>query len=127
MRFPFSVTVWLRTDSSPGTSTSCSNNADMVICKLVPHGDTLLTICSRFRANTAILNRLDNPGRIRYFVYPKTSKLAWKNDLFAARVRHGVKHRLRWWESIVSYDKYVSVFDWLLEHEQELPSELHVV
>ncbi|KAJ6862282.1 hypothetical protein NC652_039196 [Populus alba x Populus x berolinensis] len=47
---------------------------DTVIYKLVQHGDTLLTICSRFKANTAILNRLDNPGRIRYFVYPKTSK-----------------------------------------------------
>lgn len=54
----------------------CSNNADMVIDKLVQHGDTLLTTCSRFKANTArtaILNRLDNPGR-RYFVYPKTRK-----------------------------------------------------
>jgi hypothetical protein len=28
---------------------------------------------------------------------------------------------------LFSYDKYVSVFDWLLEHEQELPSELHVI
>ena len=29
----------------------CSNNADMVIDKLVQHGDTLLTTCSRFKAN----------------------------------------------------------------------------
>ncbi|KAL9363414.1 hypothetical protein Peur_046199 [Populus x canadensis] len=44
----------------------CSNNADMVTYK-VQNGDTVFTICSRFKANetkTVLLNGLDNPDSI---------------------------------------------------------------
>ncbi|KAG6770728.1 hypothetical protein POTOM_026417 [Populus tomentosa] len=52
---------------TPDVLCGCSNNADMVTYK-VQNGDTVFTICSRFKAKetkTFFLNGLDNPDIIR--------------------------------------------------------------